>query len=77
MRDDLKAKKGQFVLDPLLNRQPVKRMKYRNDVGGSGCFENESCSIVLYLLEFRKKIPRTAPQKRVAIKALKEQKFFW
>ena len=64
MRNDLKAKQRQLVFDPLLNRQPVKRMKYRNDVGGSGCFENESCSIVLYLLEFRKKILRTARQKR-------------
>ena len=25
-------------------------------MGGSGCSENESCCIVLYLLEFRKKI---------------------
>ena len=55
MRNDLKAKQRQFVFDPLLNRQPVKRMKHRSDVGRSGCSENESCSIVPYLLEFRKK----------------------
>ena len=29
--------------------------KHRSDVGGSGCSENESGIIVLYLLEFRKK----------------------
>ena len=45
----------------------AKRMKHRCDVGGSGCSENESGSIGLYLLEFRKKILRTARQKRVAI----------
>ena len=67
MRNDLKAKQKQLVFDPLLSRQPVKIMKYRSDVGGSGCFENESCSIVLYLSELRKKILRTARQKRVAI----------
>ena len=49
MRDDLKAKKGQFVLDPLLNRQPVKRMKHSCDMGGSRGSENESASIVLDL----------------------------
>ena len=37
----------------------MKRMKHRSDVGRSGCSENESCSIVLYFLEFRKKILRT------------------
>ena len=58
---------SQFVFDPLLRRQPVKGMKHRSDVGGSGCSENESCSIVLYLLEFRKKILRTARQKRVSM----------
>ena len=63
MRNDLKAKQRQFVFDPLLSRQPVKRMKHRSDVGRSGCSENESCSIVLYLLEFRKKILRTDRQK--------------
>ena len=67
MRNDLKAKQKQLVFDPLLSRQPVKRMKYRSDVGESECFENESCSIILYLLELRKKILRTARQKRVAI----------
>ena len=60
MRNDLKAKQRQFVFDPLLNRKPVKRMKHRSDVGRSGCSENESCSIVLYFLEFRKKILRIA-----------------
>ena len=64
MRNDIKAKQRQLVFDPLLSRQAVKRMKYRSDVDGSGCSENESCSIVLYLLEFRKKILRTARQKR-------------
>ena len=34
----------------------MKRMKHRSDVGRSGCSENESCSIVLYFLEFRNKI---------------------
>ena len=41
----------------------MKRMKHRSDVGRSGCSENESCSIVLYFLEFRKKILRTLCQK--------------
>ena len=41
MRNDLKAKQRQLVLDPLLNRQPVKRMKHRCDVSGSGCCKNE------------------------------------
>ena len=63
MRNDLKAKRGNVLLDPLLSRQPVKRMKHRNDVGRSGCSENESCSSVLYFWEFRKKILRTALQK--------------
>ena len=27
-------------------------MEHRSDVGRSGCSENESCSIVLYFLEF-------------------------
>ena len=36
--------------------------KHRSDVGGSGCFVNESGIIVLYLLEFRKKMLRTACQ---------------
>ena len=35
-----------------------KRMKHRSDVGSSSCSENESRSIVLYFLEFRKKILR-------------------
>ena len=34
----------------------MKGMKHRSDVGRFGCFENESCSIVLYFLEFRNKI---------------------
>ena len=38
----------------------MKRMKHRSGVVRSGCSENESCSIVLYFLEFRKKILRTA-----------------
>ena len=38
----------------------MKRMKHRSDVGRSGCSENVSSSIVLYFLEFRKKILRTA-----------------
>ena len=63
----LKAHQKQLVFDPLLSREPVKRMKHWGDVGASGCFENESCSIVLYLLDFRKKMLRTARQKRVAI----------
>ena len=41
MRNDLKAKRRQLVLDPPLNRQPVKRMKHRCDVSGSGCYKNE------------------------------------
>ena len=44
MRNDLKAKQRQFVFDPLLNRQPVKRMKHRSAVGRFGCSENESCT---------------------------------
>ena len=63
MRNDLKAKQRQFVFDPVLNRYPMKRMKHRIDVGRSVCSKNESCSIVLYFLEFRKKILRTARQK--------------
>ena len=55
MRNDLKAKQRQFVFDRLLDRQPVKRMKHRSNVGRSGCSENESCSIVLYFLEKKKK----------------------
>ena len=66
VRNDLKTKQRQFTVDPLLNRQPVKRKKNRSDVGGSGCFENECGSIVPYLLEFKKKILRTARRKRVA-----------
>ena len=66
VKNDLKTKRRQFTFDPLLNRQPVKRKKNRSDVGGSGCFENERGSIVPYLLEFRKKILRTARRKRVA-----------
>ena len=58
MRNDLKAKQKQFVFDPLLSKYPVKRMKHGSDVGRSGCSENESCSIVVYFLEFRKKILR-------------------
>ena len=63
MRNYLKAKQRQFVFDPLLSKESVKRMKYRSDVGRSGCSENESYSIVLYIFEFRKKIFRTARQK--------------
>ena len=37
MRDDLRAKRRQFVFDPLFNRE----MKPRSDVGGSGGFEND------------------------------------
>ena len=45
----------------------VKRMKHRSDVGGSGCSENQSGTIGLYLLELTKKPLRTAGQKGVAI----------
>ena len=37
----------------------MKRMEHRSGVGRSGCSENESCSIVLYFWEFRKKILKT------------------
>ena len=67
MRNDLKAKQRQLVFDPLFNRQTFERMKQGSDVGGSGCSENESGSIVLYLSEFRRKILRTARHKLVSI----------
>ena len=51
----------------------MKRMKHRIDVGRSGCSKNESCSIVLYFLEFRKRILRTARQKCYNNLVLKEQ----
>ena len=57
------AKRRQLVFDPLLNRQPVKRMKHRSDVGRSACSENESYSIVLYLLEFSKEDTYDSPPK--------------
>ena len=41
MRNYLKAKKRRLVLNPLLSRYPVKRMKHRSDVGEFGCSENE------------------------------------
>ena len=41
----------------------MKRMKRRSDVGGSGCSESESCSIVQHFFEFGKKMLRTARQK--------------
>ena len=60
-------KQRQLVFDPLLNRLSMKTVKHRSYMGGSGCSENESCSIVLYLLELRKKILKIARQKRVLI----------
>ena len=68
MKNDLKGKQRQLVFDPLLNRQPVKRMKYRSHVGVSGCSENESCGIVLYLLEFRKDRPPKASCSNLVLK---------
>ena len=38
----------------------MKRMKHRSDVGTSGCSENESCSVVLYFLEKKKKTKKEA-----------------
>ena len=35
---------------------PLKTVKHRTDMDGSGCSENESGNIVLCLLEFKKKI---------------------
>ena len=46
MRHYVKAKQRQLVFHPLLSREPVMRMKHKSDVGGSGCSENESGSIV-------------------------------
>ena len=63
MRDVLRAKRRQFVFDPLFNRET----KPRSDVGGSGGFENDCGSIVLDLSEFRKKILGIARRKHVAV----------
>ena len=41
-------KQRQLVFDPLLNTEPVKRMKHRSDVGVSGCSENESHRGVIF-----------------------------
>ena len=48
-------------------RPSVKRIKDRSNVGGFGGSENESGSIVLDFLEFRKMTRRTARQKRVSV----------
>ena len=58
-------KQGQFVFHPLLNRQPVKRMKHRSDVGRSGSSENECCSIVLYCFGVQKDINSTRGVNRI------------
>ena len=42
----------------------MKRMKHKSDGGGSGCSENDYCSIVLYPLEFRKKMLRIDLEKQ-------------
>ena len=53
IRDDFKAQQREFVLDSLLTRKPVKRVKQRADVSGSGAgSEDKSGGIVLYLLMF-------------------------
>ena len=49
------SNQSKFVFDPLLNMWQVKTMKYSTDVGESGGSENESGSIVLNMLEFRKR----------------------
>ena len=49
---NLKAEQREFVLDSLLYRKPVTRVKQMSDVGKSGGSEDKSSSIVLDLLEF-------------------------
>ena len=64
-------RRSQLVFDSLLNRHPVggrkKKSLRSSDVHGPECSENGSRSIVLNLLAFRKKVLRTARQKRVAV----------
>ena len=62
------TKQRQLVFDPLLNRQPVKRVKPRSDVDGSGCSENVQYSIVLYLFGvYKEDTYDSPPKKRVAV----------
>ena len=61
------AQQRELVLNSLLNRKPVKRVKLRGYVGRSWGSENMPGSIVLDVLKFWKKILWAACQKGVTV----------
>ena len=65
--DRFETKKGEFVLDTLFNRKPVKRMKERSDMSRSGGFEYQFSSIVLNFLKLREKMFGTTSEKGVTV----------
>ena len=58
--DGFEADQSDFVLDPFIHRQPVKRAEQRGDVSRFFNSENKSCSIILNSLKFKKEILRAA-----------------
>ena len=65
--DDIVAGSGNFVVDTVLDGQPVEVRQQRRNMLAFWCFENKTGGTVHDLLDFVEKILRKTSKERVAV----------